>query len=165
MHDSAAVRRAEGIGNLQPDVDNAVRRQWSLGGNRLVERPPFEQLADKERLPIRFAGVVDGADVRMRDERCDPRFPPEAVERAWPSLFFRTQDLDRDIALEAQIARPIDFRRPVASDPGQDLVVRYAKRSLHGWVVEPTRRAYSARAASRGAKSASAFFQMAKSSW
>ena len=164
MHDAAAVRRAERVGDLQPDVDHAVRRQRSLGGNRLVERPPFEQLADEERLPIRFAGVVDGADVRMRDERCDPRFAPEALERARPRHFFRTQQLDRDVALEAQIARPIDFGRPVASDPGQDLVVRYAKRSLHGWVVEPTRRAYSARAASRGAKSASAFFQMAKSS-
>ena len=72
----------ERVGDLHADLDDALRRQRAVGGNHLVERAPFEQLEDEERLSVHFAGVVDGADVRMRDEGCDARLAPEARERA-----------------------------------------------------------------------------------
>ena len=50
VDDAAAVRGDERIGELDPELDHAIRRQRALGFDHLVQRAPFEQLADEERL-------------------------------------------------------------------------------------------------------------------
>ncbi len=82
MDDAAAVRGDQRIGELDAEVDDALGCQRPFGLDRLVEGAAVEELADEKRLSVLFAGIVDGADVRVRDERCDPRFTAEALERA-----------------------------------------------------------------------------------
>ena len=46
------------------------------------------------------------------------------VERPRLRDFLRAQQLERDVALEPQVAGPVDFRRTVAADPFEHLVMR-----------------------------------------
>ncbi len=112
----------------------------------------------------------------MRDERGDPRFAAEPLHRLVPRHFLGTQELQRDVALKPQVARAIDFRRAVAADALEDLVMRDAQPGAagrrvaivgedrgHGRVDVFARRANSARADASGEKSASAPFQVVNS--
>jgi len=104
----------------------------------------------------------------VRDERCDPCLVTKPVNRAGAGHLVGPQQLDRDLAIKAEVAGPIDLGSAVAADGLEELVVG----NTHGLNMAPGRRppvrlyfsaAYSARAASNGGKSASAAFHIANS--
>ena len=112
--------------------------------------------------------------MRMGDERRNPRFASEPVERPGPGRLLRAKQLDRDLTIEAKITRTEYLGRAVASDRAEKLVMRdpSARRCHAGprrchWgasLVDDERRAYSALASASGPKSASARRQIVKSS-
>ena len=146
----------------------AARTGEGPTGDNFVERPPFEELANDEWLAVLFARLVHCAHVRVRDERCDPCLVTKPVNRAGAGHLVGSQQLDRDLAIEPQITRPIDLGPAVPADGLEKFVVGNA----HGLNVAPDRRppvrlyfsaAYSARAATSGGKFASAAFHIANS--
>ena len=109
VNDAAAMRGAERIGQLHADVEQRDRPAGGRVGNHLVECASLEQLADQKRLSVVLAGVVNGADVRVRDERGEARLAVEAIDRAGSGYLLRPQQLDGDFALEPQVACAIDL--------------------------------------------------------
>lgn len=128
VNDAAPVRGDERIGELDAEVDDAIGRQRSFRRDGLVERAPVEQFDDEVGASVLLARIVDRADVRVGDERRDARFPPEALERVGPRHRLGSQELERDVALEAEIARLVDLGRAVAADPREHFVVGDAQR-------------------------------------
>ena len=90
----------------------------------------------------------------------------KAVDRAGAGHLLRSQQLDRDLAIEPQVARAIDLGRAVTTDGLKKLVVGDAHGSNVRAGSGPAVRlyfsaAYSSRAAMSGGKSASADFHIA----
>ena len=77
---------------------------------------PSSSSQTRNALPVLLAGIVHGADVRVRDQRSDVGLPPESLERVGPVHFLGPEDLDRDVAFEPEIAGAIDFGRAVTAD-------------------------------------------------
>ena len=134
VNDAATVRCGERIGDLQPEIQHAIPHE-RRSGNDLVERRPFEQFAHEERLTGFLAGIMNGADVRVRYQRRDARFAPESLDSLGPRHHFPAQQLYGDIAIEAQVACPIDFRGAVAANRLQKLVMRDADSKRHVCLV------------------------------
>ncbi len=126
---------------------------------QLVERSPLEQFADQERLSVsspdsctaQTCGWVTSEAIRASRRK----------RSIAPGLrdFLRPQQLDRDLAIEPQVAGAIDLAGAVPADGLEELVVGDPHR-LNG-VTDVSPRlyfsaAYSARAARSGGKSASA---------
>ena len=102
---------------------SSSRSRTGRSGDDVVERAPFEELADDERLAVLFTRFVHRAHVRVRNERRDPRFVMKPVDRAGAGHLLRSQQLDRDLAIEPQVARAIDLGRAVTADGLKELVV------------------------------------------
>src|SRR5687767_6126619 len=164
MDDAAAMSGEERVGELDPEVDDELRCERTLRLDHLVERAAVEQLADEKRPSVLLAGVMDRADVRMGDERCDPRFATEPLERLRLRHHLAPQELERHVSFQTQVARAVDLGRTVASDLFAHLVVRDLAWRCHCGEGVVLSRAYSPRAAARGAKFGSAVFQTANSS-
>ena len=161
------------VGQLRRDVEQPIAGQRTARDD-LVERPAFEQFADQERLAGFLTRLVDRADVRMADQRREARLAAKELHGARPGDFLGPEQLDGDLAIEPQVARPENLAGAVAADRLQELVVRnphvlfggvHTVRRLTGFHESPTpvhgfNVPYSARAARRGAKSASAFCQI-----
>ncbi len=121
------MRGDERVGELDGDVEHAIGRERRFS-QQLVERPPFKQLADEKRLPIVLARIVHGADVRVRHERRQPRLTPEPFDRPRSRRLVLAEELDGDIPIEPQVARPVDLRRTVTANRLKKLVMREALR-------------------------------------
>ena len=124
VHQPAAVHGGDAVDQLDGEVEHAAPPRSGPAGQHLVERPAAEELADQERLAVLLARVVHRADVRMADERRDVRFAAEAVARFRGLGELGRQQLDRDVAIEPQIARAVDRRVLVAPQPLEQPVVR-----------------------------------------
>ena len=124
MDQPAAVDGVERVRQLRGDVEQAIPRQRPAR-EHVVERPSLEQLADQERLAVFLARIVHRADVRMGDQRGDARLAPEALASPRDrGDFLGPKQLDGDVAIEPQVARPIDLAGAVAADGLEKLVVR-----------------------------------------
>ena len=86
VHEPAPMNSSYRVNQLRSDVEQTVPAQGSAG-NDFVEGTPLEELADDEWLAILLAGLVHCADVRVRDERCDPCLVTKSVNRAGAGHF------------------------------------------------------------------------------
>src|SRR5689334_3686274 len=68
------------------------------------------------------ADVVDGADVRMIEGRDDARFALEPLAKLQVGRQLRGENLQRDVAIEPHVARPIDLTHSPFANPGLDFV-------------------------------------------
>ncbi len=69
-----------------------------------------------------LAEVVDGRDVRMVQRPGRLGFLLEALQAIRVLRKRRRQHLDRDVALEPLVARPIDLAHPSGADRREDLI-------------------------------------------
>ena len=122
MDDTAGVNGGERIEDLDAEIECALRRQRT-GLQQFVERLPLEQLANQKDVAILLAGIMNGADVGMADQRGDARLALESLTRAGLTREFGQQDLDRHVAVEAQIAATIDHRVAIAPEALRQPVV------------------------------------------
>jgi hypothetical protein len=130
VNDPAPMRRAERVGDLKADIEHALERE-RRSRDHLVERGTVQQLADEEYLSVFLPRIMNGADVRMGDERRDPCLAPEARDGLRPRQQFRAKELDGDFALETQVVRAVDFRGTIAADGVEELVVGDADSRVH----------------------------------
>src|SRR5262245_30511476 len=102
------VRLLERIGDLDSAAQRLIDRKRTLR-QPLRERLAVEELHHEVFGPVLAADVVDGADVRVRELRDRTRFPLEALARLVRARKARRQNLDRDLAPQPCVPRPVDL--------------------------------------------------------
>ena len=124
---AAAVDRGERVGELRRRCRAAGRRSAACRRSaRRAARPSSSSQTRKawpfsspESCTAQMCGwLTSEAMWASRRKR----------SRAWPGQLLRPQQLDRDVAIEPQIAGAIDLGRAVAADPLEELVVGDAHR-------------------------------------
>ena len=79
MDDSFLVRRLEGVGDLQRDVQRLVERNRAVAQS-FGQRRPLDQFHHEEI----GADIVERADVRMIQRGNGSRFPLEPIGKGLP---------------------------------------------------------------------------------
>ena len=122
VHDALLVRRREAVRDLERVVDRLARRELAAGEDR-AERLALEQLLDDVRRAVRVRpDVVDRRDVGMVQ---DARGLGLLLEPAQPVRVLGERggkDLDRDLARQPRVLRPVDLSHPSRADLREDLV-------------------------------------------
>ena len=98
-----------------------IDRQPSLrqaGGHRLA----FEVLDHQVIDTLLLAHVIEGADVRVIERGDAPRLTLESIPGLRCDADLCRQDLDCHRAIEARVARLVDFAHAARSNRGQNLV-------------------------------------------
>ena len=98
-----------------------VERQRALG-DALGEGRPLDQLEDQHRRAARVLQAIDRPDVRVIEGRQHLRLPPEARQALGIRAVELGQDLQRDVAVELGVARPIDLAHAARAEGRLDLV-------------------------------------------
>src|SRR5262245_8332421 len=131
MNDSGSVRRSERVGQSNPGFQQHRQGERAFA-QPLFERFALEELHDDERLALLcFANVVDGTDVRVVQRGDRPCFTLKPLARDLGAGQLSRQQLDRDLAFESRVARPIDFAHAAGADAGDDLVRAEPSASGH----------------------------------
>jgi hypothetical protein len=111
----------ERLGDLAGDLESPARRHRA-GRHRHPQRLALEELADGIANAARLPHVEESQDVgvRQRGDRAGLRL--EARQRALVGRNVIRKDLDRHVAAEARIPRPVDLPHSTCAERRQDLV-------------------------------------------
>jgi hypothetical protein len=121
VHDPELMRLSETGRDLRREPYRLFRRQRS-SPQALVEGLSLDQLHYQKRGTVLVADVVEGADVGMREPRDRFGFTLQAL---FPGRIGREtlrQHLDRDVALEPRIARPVHLAHAAGAEESHDFV-------------------------------------------
>ena len=121
MDDAAAVRRREPAGDLHRVVERGPQRQRRRADAR-AERVPLEQFDGGVRRAVVRADVVDRDDVGMRECGNGPGLTVEPLAELRIHPAARRQDLDRDLPVQARVARTVHLAHSAGADGRQNLV-------------------------------------------
>ena len=123
---AAASASADRHGNRQQ-----LGQLESARGNQPVERCALDQLHGEERHAVDFLDRVDGDDVGVvqRGDRAGFAREPAAVFGV-----VGLEDFERDVALEAGVAGPVDLAHAPDAEQGYDFVGAQALawQQIHG---------------------------------
>ena len=129
VDDPRLVRRFQRLGDLARDRQRLVQRDRAVPKS-IGQRRPLDQLQDEPVDSLAPLQSVDCPDVRMVQRRQDLRFALEPREPVRIGRHRRGQHLDRDVPLQAAVARTIDLPHAASAQRRQDLVRAY--RTAHG---------------------------------
>ena len=118
VHNPCAVRRVERVSDLDRNLERLIdldRPTLDL----LVERLAFQVLHDQILGPVLVANVMERADVRMCES--GNRFGL-ALEARLQLGIGRGKDLDRHRAIEACVARLVDFAEAARTERRKDVI-------------------------------------------
>ena len=102
-------------------VSASIERQRPLL-QPIGQRLAFQVLHHEERRAVVLADVVERADVRMIELRDRARFAVEPLAELRVGGEALGQDLDRDGAIEARVARLVDLAHAARADRRRDFV-------------------------------------------
>src|ERR1041384_2678728 len=121
MDDPFGMCRLQRGGNVRRDVENLLQLQRPFC-DVVPEGVPLEQLECQEWPTVELPDVVDGADVGMIQGRRGARLICELRQSMGVVGQELRQELQRDLALQPGIARPIDDAHPSLTQPCFNLV-------------------------------------------
>ena len=104
-----------------PIVKHTLERQ-AAGRQHVRQRPSVHQLHREEDGRARVLHRMDGDDVRVVERGDGERLARESLAAIGIGRGDIGQDLQRDLAPEPQIARPIDFAHPADAEQRHDFV-------------------------------------------
>src|SRR5437867_4209142 len=78
MDDAFGMGGFESVGNLDTDVEEALKFEWAAK-EQLFECLPFQVLHNNEGPSVIFANFVDGADIGMVQRRCSAGFTSDVL--------------------------------------------------------------------------------------
>ena len=107
------MRRRETLRNLHRNIDGLPET-----GFRSAQRFAIHQFADD----VTFTDVVYGHNIRVIERRHDTRFLFESLAARRIAGQFGRQDLQRHIASEPGVSRPIDFAHAARAERSNNLV-------------------------------------------
>ncbi len=108
--------------NLAAQGDGLVECQRparQAGGERLA----LDQLHRDVQIPVDLANLVDRADVRVIQRGGGPSLAHQSSRGLLVAVGGLRQHLDRDVAIQSEIARTIDFAHPSGAQPANELIV------------------------------------------
>ena len=128
-------------------VERLARRQRARC-QRVAQRLAVEQLRHDVRRAVVHADVVHREDVRMVQRRGGSRFLLEALQPVGIGARRSRENLDRDVAPEARVARAIDLAHPARAEQRIDFVgtemdtgcERHVEKGLRRCYANPARR-------------------------
>ena len=119
------MRFFEAPGNLDGELERLRQRQ-RIASQHLLQGAALQQLHHQIRLAVLLADIVDSADIRVVQRRRRARLAQKTLVRC---LTGRTraqigfgEDFDRDLAVEACIARPVHHAHPATAQLFEHLV-------------------------------------------
>ena len=117
------VRGREAAARSARAKSTALRSGSAPAGEPLAQRLALEQLGDRVGRLAVAAEVVDREDVGMRERGDRLRLALEARAARSASRARRCgQHLDRDVAAEPRVARPVDLAHAAGAERRHDLV-------------------------------------------
>jgi len=111
VDDTLRVRGRQRVGDLLGEVEQPLGRQRTLA-QEVAESPALQQLHDDEGPPAVLRNVVDSADPGMAEGGRRPGLPPEALESLSVAGEGFREELERHIAAQTGVPRPIDLAHP-----------------------------------------------------
>ena len=130
MHHSGGMRGAESGPNLRSDPDRFPDRQ-ALSGHALTQCRALDIFHCQEELAIGGgAKRVNGANVRMVQGRCGAGFEAQPRHAIRIGCDVSRKDLDRDAAIEVEVARQPDLPHAAAANRGEEFVSVYGRRGV-----------------------------------
>lgn len=121
VRDPLRMRGRQSRGDLDAVLQRLARGQRA-GAELVAQRPSLEPLHHRVGHSPIGADVVDRHDVGMGQGRHGPGLPFEARERFGTIGRMARKDLDGDGAIQAAVARFVDFAHPAGAERGEDLV-------------------------------------------
>ena len=106
MDHSVLIRFLEALADVDSVLQHLLRRQRSFH-QAIAQGLAVEEFHDQEIRPILVADVMQGTDIGVVQRRNSPRFALEALLGLEIRRKMRRQDLDRDGAIQARVARTI----------------------------------------------------------
>ncbi len=140
QHLDDAIRGDHDVARLQVAVDDARGVSLGHGGgdgygvleavgggeavcrDHLIERPARQIFHGDVHEAILLADIVDGYGVGVVESRGGPCFADEALAPIGIARHFGPQHLERDLPIEACIARPVDVAHTARTDSRSDAV-------------------------------------------
>ena len=115
------VRRIERVGDLPRPAQRLL--EWHGPARQpLGQRLALDQLENERRVAAALLEAVQHADVRVIERRQHARFPLEARQPIGIGGQRPRQHLDRDLAPEARVARPVDLAHAATAEQRRDAV-------------------------------------------
>jgi hypothetical protein len=134
VDEAEAVGLGESIGDFNGDLEQIV--EWERTFLQAMrKRFAFEEFHDQKVDAGLRADIVEMADVRMGDGRKRARFAFEAALEFGAARQMSRKDFDGDAAIEASVARAIDFAHAARTDGSDDFVRAESAsgRQVHDW--------------------------------
>ena len=104
------------------------------------QRRSFDEFEDESRDAVRFFQAVNAADVRVIQRRERLRFTLKAGDPLGVRDERFRQNLDRNVATQLSVARPIDLAHAPHPDLGGDFIRTEARAGSEGQVADYTGR-------------------------
>jgi hypothetical protein len=140
VDDAGAVRLGKSLGDLDGEIEQAPGGQRLARGQELPQRLSLHELHRDVERPLGFADVVDRQDVRVVQGRRRAGLLLEAeASRAILGDGLR-QHLDRDLAAELRVPRPVHLAHPSRAERRDDLVRPQAGSGCDGHQRSPVAR-------------------------
>ena len=122
VDDSLGVGRIERVGDLRPEVEDALRLH-RLAADRVLQRLALHPLHHDEGVALVLGDVVDHADVRMREGGAGARLARESFPRLRARGHVLGQQLEGHAAAQARVLGLVDHTHAAPSELGEDPVV------------------------------------------
>jgi hypothetical protein len=122
MNDALAVRGIEGVRELAAGIQDLFERKRAVL-NAPAQRLALEELHRDEVPAFVDADVIDRADVRMVQRRCDARFAQEPLDILRRHAGTVGQELERDMASKPRVLGFIDDAHSARAQLPEDFVV------------------------------------------
>ncbi len=147
MRDVLLVRCSQAVCNLNRVIDRLAMRQ-DAAPQDIAQSFAFQQLRNQILSFAMLADVEDRQDVGMIQRSDRPRFLLETPQAFRISGKGSGQDLDRDLATEASVARAIHLSHATSTESGKNFVgpefgsrgKRHRRRNYRGTCIGKTAR-------------------------
>ena len=121
VHDSLAMGSGESLCNLYRPAQHLARRRSPVD-QHFAQRLPLEELRNDIGCPVVGSNVVDGEDVGMVQGAGGSGFPLEPTQPIRVRGHRIGQHLDRHLAPDSGIARPVHLSHSARSERRKNLV-------------------------------------------
>ncbi len=122
MDDAGAMRLGQSLGDLDGKIEEPARRQRLSRSEQLAERLSLDELHGDVQSAVGLADVVDGEDVGVVQRGGGARLLFEALSSPVVPGHRRGEHLDRDLAAELGVLRPVHLTHPARAQRRDDLV-------------------------------------------
>jgi hypothetical protein len=121
VDDAAFVRRLECVGDLTRNRQRLVERQRAAADPRR-QRFALDELHDQRTRPVGFFETVNVCDVAVIEGGEEFGLALEASQAVGIGGNRLWQDFQRDLPLQARVARPIDLAHAARPQEGDDFI-------------------------------------------